>query len=60
MSHLVVTFLFLVKRFRVKEQMKNSRDMLRDFVPKTMESNAAMEKHHGIETRYKMLISTQN
>jgi len=32
--------------FRVKEQLKNSRDMLQDFVPKTMESNVAMEKYH--------------
>jgi len=46
--------------FRIKEQLKNSRDMLRDFVPKTMESNSAMEKYHGIGTRYEMLISTQN
>lgn len=46
--------------FRIKEQLKNSRDMLQDFVPKTMESNVAMEKYHGIVTRYEMLISTQN
>jgi hypothetical protein len=46
--------------FRVKEQLKNSRDMLQDFVPKTMESNVAMEKYHGIVTRYEMLISTQS
>jgi hypothetical protein len=25
-----------------------------------MESNVAMEKYHGIVTRYEMLISTQN
>jgi len=46
--------------FRVKEQLKNSRDILRDFVPKTMESNAIMEKYNGINTRYEMLISTPN
>ena len=46
--------------FRVKEQLKNSRDMLQDFVPKMMESNIAMEKYHSIVTRYEKLISKQS
>lgn len=46
--------------FRAKERLKNSRDMLRDFVPKTMESIVTMEKYRGIESRYEMLISTEN
>jgi transposase-like protein len=46
--------------FRVKEKLKNSRDILREFVPGTMESPGAMERYRGIGHRYEMLISTQN
>lgn len=46
--------------FRVKEHLKNSRDKLRDFVPRTMESIVALEKYRNLESRHKMLIATQN
>jgi len=46
--------------FRIKEQLKNSRDMLRDFVPKTVESITAYERYRDINKRYSNLLSTQN
>ena len=45
--------------FRVKEQLKDSKDLLRDFVPKTVESIVAFERHRNINNRYQNLISTQ-
>lgn len=45
--------------FRVKEQLKGSRDLLRDFVAKTVESVDAYEKYGNINDRYQNLISTQ-
>ena len=42
--------------FRVKEKLKNSRDVLREFVPRTMEGPGTMERYRGIGSRYEMLI----
>lgn len=46
--------------FRLKERLKNSRDILREFVPRTMESVTARERYRNIGPRYEMLISTQS
>jgi hypothetical protein len=45
--------------FRVKEQLKNSGDLLRDFVLKTVESVDAYANYENINNRYQNLISTQ-
>lgn len=46
--------------FRVKEQLKNSRDLLGEFVTMTVESIAAYERYGNIGDRYENLISVQN
>jgi hypothetical protein len=45
--------------FSLKEQLKTSRDPLRDFVPKTVESVTAYQRYANINNKYQNLIATQ-
>lgn len=45
--------------FRIKEQLKNSGDILSNFVPMTVESITADQRYRDIDNRYQNLISTQ-